>query len=90
VPLPLGYGPSASDPRRRTAIDEDPAPPAVSLRPVDPSPAGTRGTRAGLVIVVLAVAVAAAVRIRYFALGRGFWRDELSLVQNLDRADSPA
>lgn len=34
--------------------------------------------------VALVVAVAAAVRIRYFTLGRGFWRDELSVVQNLD------
>lgn len=61
---------------------------AVSLRPVDPSPAGTRGTSAGRLVgplaLVLVVAVAVAVRIRYFALGRGFWRDELSLVQNLD------
>jgi hypothetical protein len=30
------------------------------------------------------VAVGAAVRVRYYAEGRGFWRDELSLVQNLD------
>jgi hypothetical protein len=35
-------------------------------------------------VLALLIAVAAAVRIRYFALGRGFWRDELSLVQNLD------
>ncbi len=61
---------------------------AVSLRPVDPSPVGTRGSRAGRLVgpiaLTLVVAVAAAVRIRYFALGRGYWRDELSLVQNLD------
>ena len=88
MPLPLGYGPSASDSRPRVSTAHGPTSPAVSLRPVDPSPVGTRGTRAGRLVATLSVAlvmaVAAAVRIRYFALGRGFWRDELSLVQNLD------
>jgi len=67
---------------------DEPTSPAVSLSFVDPSPAGMSGTRAGrfagAFALALVVVVAAAVRIRYFALGRGFWRDELSLVQNLD------
>lgn len=84
MPLPLGYGPSASDPKPRGSIGADPTLPEVSLGPVDPSPTGIRGARAGLLVVTIVVVVAAAVRIRYVALGRGFWRDELSLVQNLD------